>query len=137
MQHIQGSRGGPVSVRTHGSCAPGLCHRLRPLLGKSVTLRVETWPEASRNPLWGILWFSLLGIFTLCFEKTGVKKSYVSVLSRVRLFATLWTVPARLPCAWDLPGQNAGVGCHFLLQGIFPTQGANLYHLHRKQILYH
>ena len=24
-----------------------------------------------------------------CFEKTGVKKSYVSVLSRVRLFATL------------------------------------------------
>ena len=81
--------------------------------------------------------FSLLGIFTLCFEKTGVKKSYVSVLSRVRLFATLWTVPARLPCAWDLPGQNAGVGCHFLLQGIFPTQGANLHHLHRKQILYH
>ena len=39
MQHIQGSRGGPASVRTHGLCAPGLCHRLRPLLGKSVTLR--------------------------------------------------------------------------------------------------
>ena len=24
------------------------------------------------------------------------------------------------------PGKNAGVGCHFLLQGIFPTQGSNL-----------
>jgi len=24
-----------------------------------------------------------------------------------------------------IPGKNAGVGCHFLLQGIFPTQGSN------------
>ena len=24
--------------------------------------------------------------------------------------------PARLPCPWDSPGKNAGVGCHFLLQ---------------------
>ena len=23
------------------------------------------------------------------------------------------------------PGKNTGVGCHALLQGIFPTQGAN------------
>ena len=22
----------------------------------------------------------------------------------------------RLPCPWDFPGKNAGVGCHFLLQ---------------------
>ena len=27
---------------------------------------------------------------------------------------------------WDSPGKNTGVGCHFLLQGIFPTQGSNL-----------
>ena len=25
--------------------------------------------------------------------------------------------PARLPCPWDSPGKNTGVGCHFLLQG--------------------
>ena len=25
----------------------------------------------------------------------------------------------------DSPGKNIGVGCHFLLQGIFPTQGSN------------
>ena len=30
---------------------------------------------------------------------------------------------ARLPCAWLFPGKNAGVGCHALFQGIFPTQG--------------
>ena len=34
------------------------------------------------------------------------------------------------------PGKNAGVGCHFLLQGVFPTQGLNLGLLHCKQILY-
>ena len=31
----------------------------------------------------------------------------------------------RLLCSWDFPGKNTGGGCHFLLQGIFPTQGSN------------
>ena len=26
---------------------------------------------------------------------------------------------------WDFPGNSTGVDCHFLLQGIFPTQGSN------------
>ena len=26
----------------------------------------------------------------------------------------------------DFPGKNTGVGCHFFLQGIFPTQESNL-----------
>ena len=30
--------------------------------------------------------------------------------------------PARLLCPWNSPGKNTGVGCHSLLQGIFPTQ---------------
>ena len=33
--------------------------------------------------------------------------------------------PTRLLCPWDSPGKNTGVGGHFLLQGIFPTQGSN------------
>ena len=28
-------------------------------------------------------------------------------------------------CSWDSPGKNAGLSCHALLQGIFPTQGSN------------
>ena len=28
-------------------------------------------------------------------------------------------------CPWDSPGENTRVGCHALLQGIFPTQGLN------------
>ena len=39
-------------------------------------------------------------------------------------------------CPWNSPGQNTGVGCHFLLQGIFPTQGSNLGLPHCRWILY-
>ena len=42
----------------------------------------------------------------------------------------------RLLCPWDFPGRNTGVGCHFLLQGIFPTQGSNPCLLHCRWILY-
>ena len=31
--------------------------------------------------------------------------------------------PTRLPCLWNSPSKNTGVGSHFLLQGLFPTQG--------------
>ena len=34
---------------------------------------------------------------------------------------------ARLLCPWNFPDKNAGVGCHFLLQGTFWTQGSNLH----------
>ena len=33
--------------------------------------------------------------------------------------------PARLLCPWDSPGKYTGVGCNFLLQGIFLTEGSN------------
>ena len=35
------------------------------------------------------------------------------------------------------PGKNTGVGSHFLLQVIFPTQGSNLGLTQWRQILYH
>ena len=41
---------------------------------------------------------------------------------------TLWDPilwPGRLLCPWDFPGKNIGVGCCFLLQGIFLTQRSN------------
>ena len=38
---------------------------------------------------------------------------------------------------WDSPGKNTGVGCHFLLQEIFPTQGSNPGLPHCGQTLYH
>ena len=45
-----------------------------------------------------------------------------------QLFVIPWTaVPPHpgLLCPWDFPGKNTAVDCHFLLQGIFPTQGSS------------
>ena len=33
--------------------------------------------------------------------------------------------PTRLLCPWGSPGNNTGVGCHFLLQGIVSDRGSN------------
>ena len=49
----------------------------------------------------------------------------LSRFSHVLLFAALWTVAHQVPQPWDSAGKNTGVGCHALLQGIFPTQGLN------------
>ena len=46
-----------------------------------------------------------------------------------------WTVAARLLCPWDSPGKKTGVGCHSLLQGIFPTQGSKPGLLNYRQTL--
>ena len=68
----------------------------------------------------------------ICHEVMG-KWSH-SVMSN-----SLWPhglQPTRLFCPWDFPGRNTGVGCHFLLQGIFLTQGLNPGLLHCTQMLY-
>ena len=62
----------------------------------------------------------------------------LSCLVCVQLFATPWTVARQgwdFLCLWDFPGKNTGVGCHALLQGIFPTQGLNPSLPHCRQIL--
>ena len=43
---------------------------------------------------------------------------------------TPWTVAHQAPlCPWNFPGKNSRVACHFLLQGIFLTQGSIAWHL--------
>ena len=39
--------------------------------------------------------------------------------------AAPWTAAAMLLLSWDFPGKNTGVACHFLLQGILPSQRLN------------
>ena len=60
--------------------------------------------------------------------KAVIKSDFIRqcTLSRVWLFRPQWTI-ARPPlpwllCSWDFPGQNAGMGCHFFLQGTFPPR---------------
>ena len=45
--------------------------------------------------------------------------------------------PPDSPVHGDSPGKNTGVGCHALLQGIFPTQGSNPGVPHCRCIIYH
>ena len=42
----------------------------------------------------------------------------------------------RLLCPQDFPGKNTEVGCHFLLQGIFPTQELSPRLLHLLRLLH-
>ena len=45
--------------------------------------------------------------------------------------------PIKLLCLWDFPGKNTGMGRHFLLQEIFPTQELDLCLLHCRWILHY
>ena len=64
--------------------------------------------------------------------------SEVKWLSRARLFATPWTVACTKSLhPWEFLGKSTRVGCHFLLQGIFLTQGSNPGLPHCRQMLYH
>ena len=68
-----------------------------------------------------ILWYALL----LLVSRPGVSDSF-------------WPhVAHQAPLSMDFPGKNTGMGCHFLLQGIFPTQGLNTCLPLGRWILYH
>ena len=61
--------------------------------------------------------FRLLKLLYMC------ARSVASVISdSLQLYGLK---PSRLLCPWDSPGKKTGVGCHVLLQGIFPTQESN------------
>ena len=60
----------------------------------------------------------------------------MEVTGRMRKTIPAGKEPFRLLGPWDSPGKNSGVGCHALIQGIFPTQGSNPVLPHCKQILH-
>ena len=104
-----------------GNCTPRTTHKN--LLHKWPTLRLKTFQnrKLKRCPF-------------------HLRRS-ASVLSHVQLWPRELQL-TRLFCSWDSPGKNTGVGCHFLLQGIFLTQGLNWTCVSyisciSRQILYH
>ena len=74
---------------------------------------------------------------TVIWGSSHVWVSEWKSLSDVWLFATTWTIDCPAPLSMGSPGKNTAVGCHFLLQGVFPTQGSNPGLPHCRQILYH
>ena len=110
-----------------------------PVEGWLLRHRVSFWSGESVLGLNGVMFaHHLLKTTRMCWISPQAR----CVLSRSVISDSLrphGLQPARLLCPWDSPGKNTGVGCHFLLQGTFLTQGSNprlLQFLHW-QILYH
>ena len=89
---------------------------------------------------------SLISFFFLIIAQywTTILSAWVFSFAVLCLVAQLYpTLCNPIDCSppsssvhWDFPGKNTGMDCHFLLQGIFPTEGSNLGLLHCRQILY-
>ena len=76
---------------------------------------------------------SLVSLFAFVLAYEFCMSYYTCVLRYSIMSDSFWLdglQPARLLCPWNFPGKNTGAGCHFPLQGIFPTQGSNLSLLH-------
>ena len=67
--------------------------------------------------------------------------NFLSIFSNCACAQLYPTLSNSLDCSpWNFPGKNTGVGCHFLLQGIFPIQESDphvLGLLHYRWILYY
>ena len=69
-------------------------------------------------------------------KEGSAKERKGKLLSRVRLFMTPWIVAYQTPTFMGFSRQDTRVGCHFLHQKIFPTQGLNPGLPHCRQTLY-
>ena len=61
----------------------------------------------------------------MTFSPSAEGNSVVQPLSCIQLFASPWTIAHQAPLSMGFFRQEYWSGCHFLLQGIFPTQGLN------------
>ena len=94
----------------------------------------------NKSVIQSVFFFSCITLFQSFLELLGRGQSNWSLgkLCHVNVWLLLFShsavsdslrlhglKPTWLLCPWDSPGKNTGVSCHFLLQGIFPTQGSN------------
>ena len=74
-------------------------------------------------------------------EDSGCGQPSAALCLATQSYPTLWDPvdcsPPGSSVLGDFPGKNTGVGCHALLEGIFPTQGKNPGLPYCRQILYH
>ena len=78
----------------------------------------------------------------VCLKRANLEGGWVGWNRTVLYIVVTWCVKSHQSCMTlcnpmdcsppgssvhgDFPGKNTAVGCHALLQGIFPTQGSNL-----------
>ena len=103
------------------------------ITGEIITLTIWTFVGKVMS-----LIFNMLSKFVITFlpRSSSVQFNSVAQSCPTPCDPNRWP-PTRLLCPWDFPGNSTGVDCHFLLQGIFPTQRSNLGLPHCRQTLYH
>ena len=99
----------------------------------SIVLQLLAGPISN----WRNNWDLSLSILIWRDQWTVANLLWRLLLFRLAVFRSHRLKPARFLCPWDFPGKNTGVGCYFLLQGIFLTQRLNPRLLLGRQILYH
>ena len=109
----------PQSIRLSITPLRGWESGRLPCCRSCVPLPPQWWHERLRPRVYTHMCMCIMYACTL-----SVTKSCPTLCDRTD------SSPARLLCLWDFSGKNTGVGCHFLLQGIFLTQGSNPCLLH-------
>ena len=120
--------------------------------------RADVWPgvgkhlplpcTGTRNPHAGWLsgWFCALSSGFAFTSEVSINQTLLSLdidggglvpQSCLTLCDPMEYIACQVPLSMEFSRQDTGVGCHSLLQGIFPTQGSNPGLLHCRQILYH
>ena len=74
-----------------------------------------------------ILYLHIYHIVCVCVCVCARARTHACTqLCHVQLFAIPWTIqPTLVFCLWNFPGKKTVMGCHFLLQGSFPTKESN------------
>ena len=110
-----------VSSMPSSRCDNQKCFQILPNVPQKAKLHLVAnhWFRTAGGPK-----CSPLDLLSLCSQGARAHVVSHSVMSH---FVTPWTVALQVPLSIGLSKQNTGVGCHFLLQGIFLTQGSNLH----------
>ena len=107
--------------------------RLTSLTGDDST---RCTPNVYTGKLYTFIFFGVdVSQATSTLTNSSARKKNQSDMSNS--FVTPWTIDCRLLYPQDFLGKSTRMGCHFLLQGIFLTQGLNRGLLHCRQTLYH
>ena len=95
-----------------------------------VRLFATPWITARQASLWNLTYLQIFFNHWKCKNCSCIIVLLFSHSVISDSLGTPWTEPTRPLCPWDFPGKNTVVGCHYLLQGIFLTQGLNPHLLH-------
>ena len=113
---------------------PPLHRKQSNLVHKCMKSRSMSWEQFQKNTKpYNWICRKHLQIFTektLPLHRSKLKTESESYSVVSASLGSLRLQPTRLLCPWNFPGKNTGVGCHSVLQGIFPTQGSNPSFLH-------